>query len=62
MNDTQTKLCPVERAGALDLSLRKVAHYPTKILKPYIKTGMTVLDVGCGPKDLLGRIDIHPET
>ena len=49
MNSTQTHLCPIERAGALDFSLRKVAHNPKKILKPYIKTEMTVLDVGCGP-------------
>ena len=40
MNDTQTHLCPVERAGALDMSLRKIAHNPRKILKPYIKTGL----------------------
>jgi len=45
----QNHICPVERAGALDGSLRKLMHNPQKILKPYIKAGMTVLDVGCGP-------------
>ena len=41
--------CPAEAAGMLDNSLRKLIHNPRKILEPYIKTGMTVLDVGCGP-------------
>jgi len=42
-------LCPAERAGMLDISLRKLLQNPQKILKPFIKEGMTVLDVGCGP-------------
>ena len=50
MNTTErNKVCGVEKAGALDLKIRKLFHNPRKILKPYIKEGMTVLDVGCGP-------------
>jgi ubiquinone/menaquinone biosynthesis C-methylase UbiE len=45
----RNKVCSVESAGALDLRFRKLLHDPQKILKPYIKEGFTVLDVGCGP-------------
>ena len=44
-----TRICPVERAGGLDNSLRKLFQNPQKILSPYINEGMTVLDLGCGP-------------
>ena len=43
------KVCPVEKAGMLDNSFRKLFQNPRKILKPYIRKGMTVLDLGCGP-------------
>jgi ubiquinone/menaquinone biosynthesis C-methylase UbiE len=43
------KVCPVELAGALDSRIRRFLQNPVKILKPYIKPGMTVLDLGCGP-------------
>ena len=43
------RICPVENAGALDNSIRKLLQNPRKILKPHIKKGMTVLDLGCGP-------------
>ncbi len=42
-------VCPVELAGVLDFGLRKLFHNPSKMLSPYIKPGMTVLDFGCGP-------------
>jgi ubiquinone/menaquinone biosynthesis C-methylase UbiE len=42
-------VCPVERAGFLDNKFRKWLQDPCKILGPYIKEGMTVLDLGCGP-------------
>jgi len=45
----QTHTCPVELAGGLDNSIRKLVQNPQKIMKPYIQEGMTVLDVGCGP-------------
>lgn len=48
-NIEKTKVCPVERAGGLDNSIRRFLQNPQKILNPYIKKGMTVLDMGCGP-------------
>ena len=42
-------MCPVEPANSLDSKIRKWLQNPRKILSPYIKEGMTVLDVGCGP-------------
>ena len=48
MADNKT-VCPVEIAGGLDNSLRRWIQNPEKIVKPYIKPGMVVLDLGCGP-------------
>ncbi len=48
-NDKTQRICPVERAGWLDNSVRRWLQNPGKILKPYIRPGMTVLDLGCGP-------------
>lgn len=45
----RNKVCPAEHSGMLDVSFRKIFHNPRNILKPYIKEGMTVLDLGCGP-------------
>jgi len=39
----------VEKAGALESPLRYRLQSPKKILGPYIKPGMVVLDFGCGP-------------
>ncbi|MCG8697329.1 MAG: class I SAM-dependent methyltransferase [Bacteroidales bacterium] len=47
--ETTTHVCPVERAGALDMNLRRLVHHPQKIFGNYIQEGMTVLDFGCGP-------------
>lgn len=44
-----SKVCSAESSGFLDTSLRKLFQNPEKILKPYIKKDMVVLDVGCGP-------------
>ena len=50
MNSTETQqVCPVERAGMLEHNFRKTLQNPDKILSPYIKPGMTALDIGCGP-------------
>jgi ubiquinone/menaquinone biosynthesis C-methylase UbiE len=49
MNDERTRVCPVELANSLDSKLRRWLQNPRKILSPYIKEGMTVLDIGCGP-------------
>jgi ubiquinone/menaquinone biosynthesis C-methylase UbiE len=48
-NENRNRICPVEIAGGLDNSLRKLLQNPQKLLKPYIAPGMTVLDLGCGP-------------
>ena len=42
-------VCPVEYAGGLDNKIRRLLQNPIKFLKPHIKEGMTVLDLGCGP-------------
>lgn len=47
--DKKHSVCPVERAGALDFAFRKLLQNPERILRPYIREGMTVLDLGCGP-------------
>ena len=49
MNNNKNRVCPVERAGSLDNRIRRWLQNPQKILEPYIKEGMTVLDMGCGP-------------
>jgi ubiquinone/menaquinone biosynthesis C-methylase UbiE len=41
--------CHLRLAGLLDNKLRKYFHNPNKILKPFIKKDMIVLDFGCGP-------------
>lgn len=48
-NNRNARICPVERAGALDHPVRKLLQNPKKILSPYIRQGMTVVDLGCGP-------------
>ncbi len=49
MSSNKYRVCPVERSGSLDNRIRRWLQNPQKILKPYVKEGMTVLDVGCGP-------------
>jgi ubiquinone/menaquinone biosynthesis C-methylase UbiE len=54
MNETENKgicpgVCPVGYASGLDNYIRRFLQDPQKILKPYVREGMTVLDVGCGP-------------
>jgi len=49
MSSKGKRVCPVEKAGSLDNSLRRWFQNPQKILKPYIKEGMIALDLGCGP-------------
>jgi ubiquinone/menaquinone biosynthesis C-methylase UbiE len=41
------RVCPVKHGRLLASSLRKLFHNPRKIIGPYIKEKMTVLDVGC---------------
>ena len=49
MSDRSKRVCPVERATSLDSRIRRWLQDPRKILGPYIKEGMTALDIGCGP-------------
>ncbi len=42
-------VCPATYSGSLDNFLRRIVHKPEKILRPFVKEGMTVLDMGCGP-------------
>jgi ubiquinone/menaquinone biosynthesis C-methylase UbiE len=41
--------CHASFAFSLDNFLRRLLHKPEKILSPFIKEGMTVIDIGCGP-------------
>lgn len=41
-------ICPWQIAPLLDNFLRPLIHNPRKLFGPYVRIGMTVLDVGCG--------------
>ena len=41
-------ICPSWGGFLIDNPLRRLLHNPTKILGPYVRAGMTVMDVGCG--------------
>jgi ubiquinone/menaquinone biosynthesis C-methylase UbiE len=49
MEHERNRVCPVELASSLDNKLRRWLQNPREILSPYVKEGMTVLDIGCGP-------------
>jgi len=49
MQNKKTHIHSVEKLGALESAFRYRFQNPTKIVGPYIKPGMTVLDLGCGP-------------
>jgi ubiquinone/menaquinone biosynthesis C-methylase UbiE len=49
MTAERNRVCPVELADSLDSRLRRWLQNPGKILSPYVRDGMTALDVGCGP-------------
>ena len=49
MNNKDTHVYSAEKSSNLDSSLRNIIQNPYKILKPFIKRGMTVVDLGCGP-------------
>jgi ubiquinone/menaquinone biosynthesis C-methylase UbiE len=40
--------CPWWLLFTFDNPIRKLIHNPNKILRPFVKTGSSVLDVGCG--------------
>ncbi len=43
------RICPVERAGALESRIRRWLQDPRKIVAPFVREGMRVLEPGCGP-------------
>ena len=49
MKRDRNRVCPVELAGSLDTRLRRWLQNPSRLLAPFIKEGMSVLDAGCGP-------------
>jgi ubiquinone/menaquinone biosynthesis C-methylase UbiE len=49
MDNERNRVCPVELAHSLDSKMRRWLQNPQKILAPYVKEGMNVLDIGCGP-------------
>jgi ubiquinone/menaquinone biosynthesis C-methylase UbiE len=49
MNNDRNRVCPVELADSLDSKIRRWLQNPQRILSPFVKEGMKVLDVGCGP-------------
>ncbi len=49
MVEERNRVCPVELANSLDSKVRGWLQNPHKILSPYVKEGMKVLDIGCGP-------------
>jgi ubiquinone/menaquinone biosynthesis C-methylase UbiE len=49
MATERNRVCPAGLADSLDGRMRRWLQNPRAILTPYIKEGMTVLDVGCGP-------------
>ena len=49
MNDNRNRVCPVELASSLDNKIRRWLQNPRIILEPFVKEGMTALDIGCGP-------------
>ncbi|NSW94609.1 MAG: class I SAM-dependent methyltransferase [Bacteroidales bacterium] len=66
------RLCPVWVAYTFLLPVRKLQHDPEKILRPYVKKGMKVMDYGCamgyfsiplarmtGPEGIVYCVDIQ---
>ena len=49
MTGDRNRVCPARFASLLDNRLRRCLQNPRKILSPFVREGMKVLDVGCGP-------------
>ena len=60
IDNERNRVCPVGLASPLEASIRRWLQDPRKILSPFVKEGMTVLDIGCGPGffsiDLAGMV------
>jgi ubiquinone/menaquinone biosynthesis C-methylase UbiE len=41
-------VCPWWLGYLIDNPLRRLIHHPEQILGPYVRPGMTIVDVGCG--------------
>jgi ubiquinone/menaquinone biosynthesis C-methylase UbiE len=41
-------VCPWWLCYGFDNPLRRLLHDPERLLSPYVKTGMTAVDIGCG--------------
>lgn len=41
-------VCPWWMGRFIDNPIRRLIHNPVKILSPYVRPGMTALDIGCG--------------
>ena len=44
----ETCVCPWQIVHIFDNFLRPLIHNPRKLFEPYVRPGMTVLDIGCG--------------
>ncbi len=53
--ETQQNICPWWLGYTMINPLRKYQHNPDKILAPFVKPGMTVLDYGCA----MGYFSLH---
>jgi ubiquinone/menaquinone biosynthesis C-methylase UbiE len=49
MNSDRNRVCPVGFASLLENRIRRWLQNPQEILSPFVREGMTVLDIGCGP-------------
>jgi ubiquinone/menaquinone biosynthesis C-methylase UbiE len=49
MDNERNRVCPVGLANSLDSKVRRWLQDPHKLLRPFVREGMTVLDIGCGP-------------
>ena len=45
---TLLMVCPWWLCYSFDNPLRRIFHDPDRLLGPYVKTGMTAVDIGCG--------------
>lgn len=56
-------VCPWWLAYSFDNPIRKLFHKPRQILEPYVREGMTVMDIGCGMGFFsIGMADLVGET
>jgi ubiquinone/menaquinone biosynthesis C-methylase UbiE len=47
-HDSGRHLFPAGRAAVLDIPVRRLVQNPRRILRSFLREGMTVLDMGCG--------------